>query len=94
MSRPRLRFLLQEIDLRDGETLVGRSVHCHVTIEDPLVSRQHARLLVTRSGTTIEDLDSRNGTLVNGRAIRAAVELRDGDRIRIGTLELVYSRAS
>lgn len=94
MSRPRLRFLLQEIDLRDGETLVGRSAHCHVTIEDPLVSRQHARLLVTRSGTTIEDLDSRNGTLVNGRAIRAAVELRDGDRIRIGTLELVYSRAS
>ncbi len=94
MSRPRLRFLLQEIDLRDGETLIGRSAQCHVTIEDPLVSRQHARIVVSRRGVTLEDLDSRNGTLVNGRTISAAVDLSDGDRVRIGSLELVFSRAS
>lgn len=93
MSRPRLRFLLQEIDLREGETLLGRSALCHVTIEDPLVSRQHARIVTQGERTTIEDLDSRNGTLVNGRAVVGVIELSDGDRVRIGTLELVFARA-
>lgn len=66
---------------------------CHVTIEDPLVSRQHARIMANGGHIVLEDLDSRNGTIVNGRAITGAVDLADGDRIRIGTLDLVYSRA-
>jgi hypothetical protein len=82
--------LLQEIDLPPGDTVIGRSGTCHVTIEDPLVSRQHARLHVDGEDATIEDLGSRNGLMVNGRAIRETVKLRDGDRIRIGTQELVF----
>ena len=46
MARYRLRFLLQEFDLPRGTTLIGRSSECQVTIEDPLVSRQHARILI------------------------------------------------
>ncbi len=90
MGRYRLRFLLQEIDLPQGETLIGRSASCHVTIEDPLVSRQHARITIEGSRATAEDLGSRNGLQVNGRPIKGIVDLADGDRLRIGTQELVF----
>lgn len=92
MARYRLRFQLQEVDLAPGETLIGRSLECQVTIEDPLVSRQHARILVTGDDATIEDLGSRNGVKLNGLTVRTAALLKDGDRLRIGTRELVVSR--
>jgi hypothetical protein len=90
LKRYRLRFLLQEVDLVKGATIVGRSPECHVTIEDPLVSRQHARIVVDESGATCEDLGSRNGVKVNGRPIRGVAPIKDGDRLRIGTQELVF----
>lgn len=92
MARYRLRFLLQEFDIPRGETLLGRSAECHVTIEDPLVSRTHARINLDGEDATISDLGSRNGVKVNGAPIKEAVTLKDGDRIRIGTQELVFCR--
>lgn len=89
--RYRLRFLLQEFDLIGPEILIGRSPDCQVTIEDPLISRQHAKLVVDASGVVLTDLGSRNGLRVNGRVIREPVLLRDGDRIRVGTQELVFN---
>ncbi len=94
MVRHRLRFLLQEIDLPQGETLIGRSVGCHITIEDPLVSRTHARLILDGERVTIEDLGSRNGLQVGGQPIKGVVEISDGARIRIGTQELVLCRVA
>lgn len=94
MARYRLRFLLQEIDLPQGETLLGRSVTCHVTIEDPLVSRRHARIVVHGDRVTIEDLGSRNGSFVDGRPAVGVVDISAGARIRIGTRELVVCRVS
>ena len=90
LKRYRLRFLLQEVDLAKGATIIGRSPECHVTIEDPLVSRQHARIVVDEQGATCEDLGSRNGVKVNGRAVRGVIPIKDGDRLRIGTQELVF----
>ncbi len=90
MPRYRLRFLLQEIDLPPGETILGRSASCHVTIEDPLVSRQHGCILVEGTGASIRDMGSRNGLTVNARQISGPTELKDGDRIRIGTQEMVF----
>lgn len=92
MARYRLRLLLQEFDLPRGTTLIGRSYDCHVTIEDPLVSRQHARIEVDGEHVTVFDLGSRNGVKVNGAGIKGSVELRHGDRLRIGTQELVFTR--
>ena len=91
MTRYRLRFLLQEFDLLPGDTLVGRSSACHISIEDPLVSRRHARLRVAGNMVTIEDLGSRNGLHINGRPIEGVHTLADGDRIRIGSHEIVFS---
>jgi hypothetical protein len=92
LARYRLRFLLQEFDLPRGATILGRSSDCHVTIEDPLVSRHHARIVLEGDRAVVYDLNSRNGVKVNGAPVKDPVELKDGDRIRIGTQELVFCR--
>ncbi len=73
-----------------GDTLVGRSANCQVTLDDPLVSREHARIRIQGTAATVEDLGSRNGVQLGGQAIVGAAALSTGDRIRIGTQELVF----
>lgn len=90
MTRFRLRFLLQEIDLPHGDTLVGRSANCQVTLDDPLVSREHARIRIADAGAVVEDLGSRNGVQVNGKPALGPTAIKNGDRLRIGTQELVF----
>lgn len=74
--------------------MIGRSPDCHITIEDPLISRQHAKIIVSDKGCTFVDLQSRNGSRLNGRPAREPVELHDTDRIRIGAQELVFFEMS
>jgi hypothetical protein len=90
LARYRLRFHLQEVDLQRGVTFIGRSEECEVTIEDPLVSRRHARIVFEGDDVTLEDLGSRNGVRVNGRQIKGSHALVDGDRVRIGTQDFVF----
>jgi hypothetical protein len=54
------------------------------------VSRQHAVIRIHGEAATVEDLGSRNGLMVNGRPVRGVHPLTDGDRVRIGTQELVF----
>jgi hypothetical protein len=88
--RYRLRFHLQEVDLAGDEVVVGRGSMGHVTIDDPMLSRRHIRIDLSGSEPTVEDLHSRNGTQLNGRPLLGRATLKDGDRIRIGTQELVF----
>lgn len=90
VTRFRLRFLLQEFDLVGAEVVIGRSSECQITIEDPLISRKHARLRITEDHAFVSDAGSRNGVRVNGRLIKGEQPLKDGDRIRVGTQELVF----
>lgn len=90
MTRFRLRFLLQEIDLPQGDTLIGRSANCQVTLDDPLVSREHARIRIQGASAVVEDLGSRNGVQLGGQPVGRSAPLHNGDRIRIGTQELVF----
>jgi hypothetical protein len=90
LTRFRLRFLLQEIDLPQGDTLIGRSANCQVTLDDPLVSREHARIRIQDHQAVVHDLKSRNGVKVQGQLIVGSVPLANGDRVRIGTQELVF----
>jgi hypothetical protein len=71
--------------------VIGRSKDCDVRVSDPNVSRRHAE--VRQEGTTywIVDLDSTNGTTVNGRRQKRA-KLEDDDRITVGSTELVFHR--
>jgi hypothetical protein len=81
--------LLQEIDLGPGDTVIGRSAGCQITIDDPLVSREHAKIRVEGNRITLEDLGSRNGVYLAGKPVKGIVDLVDGDRFRIGSQELV-----
>jgi hypothetical protein len=92
VARYRLRLLLQEFDLPPGETILGRSPECHVTIDDPLVSREHAKIVVEGDTVRLLDLGSRNGLKVNGQLVSGQTVLSDGDRVRIGNQEIVFSR--
>ena len=86
----RLRFMFQEIDLAEGSFLIGRSPSCNLTLEDPLVSRHHARITVDPENAKISDLGSRNGTMVNGEPLFDDHPLAHNDRIRIGSHEMVF----
>jgi pSer/pThr/pTyr-binding forkhead associated (FHA) protein len=72
---------------------IGRATRADFILDRPMVSRLHCRLTATTSGQLeVEDLDSTNGTFVNGcRVIRRAA-LGDGDRLRVGRVELVASK--
>jgi pSer/pThr/pTyr-binding forkhead associated (FHA) protein len=86
--RFRLRYLHHDLELSEGEFAVGRSAECQLALDDPLVSRRHALLVVVNDGVTIEDLNSRNGVMVNGRRIVGRTPLAAGDKIVIGSQEL------
>ncbi len=85
----RVRHRGSELVFSEGDFLLGRSPSCHVVLDDPLASRRHARLTVTAGKVTIEDLDSINGTFVNGvRLADVPCRLDDHDRVIIGGDEL------
>ncbi len=86
----RLKFLFQEFDLTAGGFTIGRSPSCNLTLEDPLVSRRHASITTHDTHAVIDDLGSRNGTLVNGEPVFDAHRLTHSDKIRIGTHELIF----
>src|SRR5262249_37385849 len=67
----------------DAETIVGRSVKAAIQIDGDLVSRQHARFFQQGDRWYVEDLGSRNGTLLNGNRITTA-PLTAGDVVMIG----------
>jgi serine phosphatase RsbU (regulator of sigma subunit) len=68
----------------EGESIViGRSSQCDLTIADRFLSRRHARVFRQETGWVIEDLGSRNGTLVNGRAVAQPTLLTEGDEVQL-----------
>ncbi len=72
-------------ELQGPETVIGRNPNTDITLLDDGISREHAILVYDEdSGEfTIEDLQSTNGTRVNGKRVRGAT-LQEGDEIQIG----------
>lgn len=91
--RFRLRYLQHDLELNEGTFAVGRNASCQLSLDDPLVSRRHALFEVGAGGVSVEDLNSRNGVIVNGRRIDAKVSISVGDRILIGSQELTLLAA-
>jgi hypothetical protein len=80
----------EEHELIAGSLSVGRNPSADISLDDPLISRSHARIVVLGDGSVaVEDLHSTNGVYVNGvRLGRNSQRLREGDRLLIGTCEL------
>jgi DNA-binding winged helix-turn-helix (wHTH) protein len=93
---PRLWLLWNDrtIVLVEPDTVIGRDPKSAVWIDVPGVSRRHASIRLDTSGdrptAEIEDLGSTNGTFVDGRRVRGAVGLQDGQTIRIGEATLTF----
>jgi len=79
----------QRLDVENG-ALLGRARDCVVPFDDAAVSKWHARLHCDGATATIEDLASTNGTFVNGERIETPTPLRRGDRIGLGTNQIVF----
>lgn len=87
-----LRMGVRELPLEDGETLIGRGDACQLVVNEAMVSRRHARIVLGGARPYIEDLGSANGTFVNQGRLDGRAELFPGDRIFIGTCEIEVIR--
>ena len=94
---PNASLVRQEPDGRNGPTYhlgmlvtIGRTPDNEIAIELPEVSRRHARLAFTEGGYVLQDLNSNNGTYLNGERT-AEARLQDGDQIQIGPVLFIFS---
>ncbi|MFI5314350.1 MAG: FHA domain-containing protein [Myxococcota bacterium] len=78
-----------EVVLERPRVTIGRGSGSEVVVDDASVSHQHAALELGSNGYRIRDLGSTNGVLVNG-ARMALAELKHGDKIALGQIELRY----
>jgi protease PrsW len=76
--------------LTGREVSVGRTLNNGFVVEHPSVSKRHARLAAAGGGYAVSDLDSSNGTFVNGRRVASPVKLEDGCEVSFGRARFIY----
>lgn len=76
------------MELKLGPNRIGRSPDCDFTVAHPTVSNIHCELVLREDGILIRDLESTNGTFVNGSSVREAT-LGPGEVLRLGDVELL-----
>lgn len=93
-SQARLENLEEEKDfnLIIPITTLGRAEHNHLIITDTYSSYEHARIIYQQDKFYLEDLQSTNGTFLNGVRLKESVELQEGDQIKIGQTVFVFRR--
>jgi hypothetical protein len=92
VSRYWVRFGKRELPLDGGETFIGRADNCQIVVNEALVSRKHARIVLDGGRPYIEDLGSANGTFVNQARLHGRALLFPGDHVFIGTCEIEIIR--
>jgi pSer/pThr/pTyr-binding forkhead associated (FHA) protein len=87
----RLKLGFRTLLLSAGSITIGRKSSCDLVLDDPQISREHARVIVSDASAAIQDLSSGNGVHVNGNRIQGLHRLAIGDRIQIGvhTIEVI-----
>lgn len=81
---------VRKMRLSDRPVVIGRDAQCELPIDDPSASRRHARIVPAAEGYAVEDMGSKNGTLVNEQPCSSVI-LRSGDTIQIGSTLILYS---
>ncbi len=74
----------QRFQLTQNEILIGRDTSADITIDEQIVSRKHARIFLQNNRILVQDLNSSNGTYVNGQQIFTPTAIQPGDEISIG----------
>jgi len=87
--KPWLTVERRSIPLLEGANVIGRAGDAAIRLEAPGISRYHARIMVAQADATLEDLDSKNGSYVNGTPVTRH-RLCDGDEIRLGATVLTF----
>jgi DNA-binding winged helix-turn-helix (wHTH) protein len=85
VTRGKRQFVLDT-----GENLLGRDADATVYIDHPSVSRRHARISIDSARAVLEDLESRNGTFLDGREIETPTEIHHGAIIGLGPITLTF----
>jgi len=75
--------MVKELELKQGELIIGRDDDCGLPLNDHSISNHHAKIITLFNATYIEDMGSTNGTFVNGKQVREHI-LHDGDVVTIG----------
>jgi len=96
-SKPReTGFVLTD---EDGKTYslfdintIGRAEDADIIIDDPFISSKHALITKRGSKLVIQDLNSTNGSFLNGKKIKRPMKLRENDEILLGTKKLTFLR--
>ena len=76
----------KEVRIPTPKCLIGRSEDCHMRPKSEAVSRRHCAILVKDGKVLLRDLESKNGTFVNGERVEEDLVLKPGDRLQIGPL--------
>ena len=87
-------YLTDGVDVHPirGSAVIGRGAACDIRVRSSSVSRQHARVTATASGVTVEDLGSKNGTIVGGQRIDRPTAASSGDVITVGSVSLTLQQ--
>lgn len=78
----------KEHELAPGITTIGRAADCDITLLDRSVSRRHANIQVFENRCEVSDLQSSNGTYLNGSPVTVANHIEEGDTIRVGSVHM------
>ena len=80
----------RHVALHEGDNVIGRDPSGDVWLDGRGVSRRHAKIAVHGDTATIEDLESKNGTWVDGHRLLAAAPLKDGNQIKLGSVRITF----
>jgi len=88
--RDSLPYKINEHYVIGDELTLGRHGSNHVVIKDPFISKKHFRIIFDEGEYFLEDLNSANGTYLNGERIEDVVRLTSNSRIQIGNIEFLF----
>ena len=80
----------RQIQLSEGDNIIGREPEAAVWLDSSTISRRHARIAIAGDRATLEDLGSKNGTELRGERLIRSMDLADGDEIRIGSVVVTF----
>ena len=88
-----LVFRGHEFPLKAGPNILGRDSTADIPIDDTTVSRKHAAITIRENSVTLEDLDSKNGTYVEGVKLTGSASIRDGQTFVLGDASILFRRS-